>query len=55
MTTEGVRCNFKPTWKGFHACEVTTSADSSTFGSLIAEHFTDRGDDMCYVETGDTK
>ena len=55
MTTEGLTCNFQPTWKGLHACEVTASADRSIFGSLIAENFTDRGNEMCYVEIDDTK
>ena len=55
MNTEGVRCNFKRKWKGLHVYKVTASADSSIFDSLIVENFTDRSDDMCHVETGDTK
>ena len=55
INTEGVRHNFKPKWKGLHACKVTASADSSIFDSLIAENFTDRSDGMCHMETGDTK
>ena len=55
MNTEGVRCNFKPKWKGLHACKVTASANRSIFDSLNAEHFTDSSDDMCHVDTGDTK
>ena len=54
-TTEGVRCNFKPVPKGLHTYEVSENTNGNIFGSLVADHFIDRSNDMCRVRIGDTK
>ena len=54
MTSEGLRCKFKPTTNGLHIYEVSPDDVPNVFGTRIIDNLTDGGDDICHVDYGNS-
>ena len=50
-----MRHHFKPTQKVLHEFKVPVNTNGNIFRSLIVDTFTNRGNAMCYVSTGNAK